>query len=65
MTLEEAIQKVTSRPAKYFGIADRGVIKEGKIADLVILGQSDYKVRETIVAGKTGRGEILVHKSRR
>src|SRR3989344_126656 len=64
MTLEEAIQKVTSRPAKYFGIADRGVIKEGKIADLVILGQSDYKVSETIVAGKTGRGEILVHKSR-
>lgn len=65
MTLEEAIQKITSTPAKYFGINDRGVIKEGKVADLVILGQSDYKVRETILAGKTGRGEILIHKPRK
>ena len=65
MTLEKAIQKITSAPAKYFGIADRGVIKEGKVADLVIMGQSDRKIRETIVAGCTGRGEILVHKPRR
>jgi len=65
MTLEEAIQKITSTPAKYFGITDRGVIKEGKVADIVILGQNDHKVRETIVGGRTGRGEILIHKSKK
>jgi N-acyl-D-aspartate/D-glutamate deacylase len=65
MTLEEAIQKITSTPAKYFSIADRGVIKEGKVADLVILGQNDRKIRETVVAGRTGRGEVLIHKSKR
>lgn len=65
MTLEKAIQKITSSPAKYFGIANRGVIKEGKVADLVILGHSDYKIREIIVAGCTGRGEILIHQPKR
>lgn len=65
MTLEKTIQKITSSPAKYFGIANRGVIKEGKVADLVILGHSDYKVRETIVAGCTRRGEILIHQPKR
>lgn len=35
-SLEEAIMKITSLPAKIFGIKDRGLIKERTFADLVI-----------------------------
>ena len=34
--LEEAIRKMTSLPASILGLADRGTIKEGQWADLVI-----------------------------
>ncbi len=34
--LEEAIAKMTSRPAKFFGLAKKGVIAEGFDADLVL-----------------------------
>jgi N-acyl-D-aspartate/D-glutamate deacylase len=34
--LEEAIRKMTSLPAEILGLADRGTIKEGQWADLVI-----------------------------
>ncbi|MDR0354963.1 MAG: D-aminoacylase [Deltaproteobacteria bacterium] len=36
MTLPEAIHKMTGRPAAVFGLTDRGLIKEGLAADLVI-----------------------------
>ncbi|HEX7737498.1 MAG TPA: D-aminoacylase [Ktedonobacteraceae bacterium] len=36
LTLPEAIHKITAFPATRFGIAERGVIAPGKIADLVI-----------------------------
>lgn len=35
LTLPEAIRRMTSLPADWFGIPDRGVIAAGKIADLV------------------------------
>ncbi|MCX7793753.1 MAG: D-aminoacylase [Thermodesulfovibrionales bacterium] len=35
-SLEQAIMKITSLPAKIFGIKDRGIIKTGAFADLVI-----------------------------
>lgn len=34
--LEEAIRKMTSVPAAHFGFADRGIIAEGRAADLVV-----------------------------
>ncbi|WP_372722544.1 amidohydrolase family protein [Immundisolibacter sp.] len=36
LTLEQGVQKLTSIPAQFFGIHDRGVLAVGKAADLVI-----------------------------
>lgn len=36
MTLESAVHKMTGRPASLFNLFDRGIIKEGNRADLVI-----------------------------
>ncbi|MBX3119074.1 MAG: D-aminoacylase [Fimbriimonadaceae bacterium] len=36
LSLEEAIRKMTSLPAKRFGFKDRGLVKEGMRADLVL-----------------------------
>lgn len=36
LTLEEALRKMTSFPARKAGLRDRGIIREGMVADLVI-----------------------------
>jgi N-acyl-D-amino-acid deacylase len=36
LTLEEAVKKMTSAPAKKIGLSDRGVLQKGNIADIVI-----------------------------
>jgi len=36
LTLERAIQRITSEPADYFGLIDRGRLKTGAAADVVI-----------------------------
>jgi len=36
LTLEEAVRKMTSKPAEVFGFEGRGVLKEGNFADIVI-----------------------------
>jgi N-acyl-D-amino-acid deacylase len=45
LTLEKAVQKLTSVPAKLFGIPDRGVLAEGKIADLVLFDPDTVAAR--------------------
>ncbi|MBI1839069.1 MAG: amidohydrolase family protein [Candidatus Colwellbacteria bacterium] len=76
-SLPEAIKKITSAPARYFEIPDRGVIKEGKVADMVILSKDNYEVKEVILGGqirltptdggKTSnglvKGDVLKHKA--
>ncbi|RLI08599.1 hypothetical protein DRO42_06040 [Candidatus Bathyarchaeota archaeon] len=37
LTLEEAVRKVTSLPAKKFRLGDRGVLREGAYADIVLM----------------------------
>jgi len=50
-SLAEALPTLTSTPAKVLGLSDRGKIKEGCIADFVVLN-NDLKVVTTIASGK-------------
>jgi N-acyl-D-amino-acid deacylase len=43
LTLEEAVQKVTSLACSVFGIAGRGEIRPGYYADLVVLDWPEYR----------------------
>jgi N-acyl-D-aspartate/D-glutamate deacylase len=48
--VESAIKKITSFPAQLFGLKDRGLLKEGFIADVVLLKGSE--VVNVIINGK-------------
>ena len=47
LLLEEAIRKLTSFPAELLGIEDRGTVKEGMIADLLIFDPFDVRANAT------------------
>ena len=47
ITLEDAIRKMTSLPAQTFGIRDRGLIREGFAADMVIFDENTIIDRAT------------------
>jgi N-acyl-D-amino-acid deacylase len=47
LSLPEAIRKITSMPADYFNIPDRGRIEEGRIADLVLIDLEKLKPKAT------------------
>jgi N-acyl-D-amino-acid deacylase len=48
--LDVAIRKITTEPAKFFGIKDRGEIKEGYFADLT--GFKGEEIKFTVVNGR-------------
>ena len=43
MTLEEAIHKMTGLPAERFGIHDRGLLREGMQADLLLFDPNRFR----------------------
>ena len=47
LTLEDAIRKMTSLPAQTFRLADRGLLREGFAADLVIFDEATIADRAT------------------
>ena len=64
ISLEEAIRKMTSLPAKHFRFADRGLIKEGYAADLVLFDArtvADAATFEKPHAYATGIPYVLVN----
>ena len=47
LTWEEAIQKMTSMPANQLGLSDRGIIREGMVADVVVFCPETIKDKAT------------------
>ena len=52
VSLEEAIRKMTSLPASILSLSDRGLIKEGYKADIVIFDQDTIEEKGTIANGR-------------
>ncbi|HZO97640.1 MAG TPA: D-aminoacylase [Gaiellaceae bacterium] len=64
LPLEEAIRKMTSMPARHFGLADRGELRVGAAADLVVIDLDrleDGSTLERPLAYARGVDEVLVN----
>lgn len=66
MTLEHAVKRLTSEPAAFYGITQRGVIKKGLAADFAIfdLKTIGSKKRGEMVSDLPGGGKRLVMPAR-
>lgn len=66
LSLEYAVKRITSEPAAFFGIADRGAIKPGMAADIVIfdLATVGCEERPEVRNDLPGGGRRLVTEAR-
>jgi N-acyl-D-aspartate/D-glutamate deacylase len=60
LTLEQAVNKMTGMPAARLGISDRGVIREGAYADLVLFDPDKMRDRATFSRPKRGPEGVLM-----
>ena len=63
-TLEEAVQHLAAHPARRLGLADRGLIRPGMAADLVVFDPDRVGDRATYADGRqpaTGMDHVLVN----
>lgn len=64
LTLEQAVHKVTGRPAERFSLRDRGVLQEGRAADVTIFNAATLADRSTWDNGRVspaGIAHVLVN----
>ena len=52
LTLEKAISKMTSLPANRYGFVDRGILRDGMKADIVVLDPKTVADKATVAAPK-------------
>ena len=57
MSLERAVQRITSEPARFFGVLDRGVIATGKAADFVVFDPDTVDAGEKVMLNDLPGGE--------
>lgn len=57
MSLERAVQRITSEPARLFGVWDRGVIAAGKAADFVVFDPDTVDAGEKVMLNDLPGGE--------
>lgn len=68
LSLEEAIRKMTSLPARRFGLADRGLLRAGMSADVVIFDPAtiiDTATPDNPTSYATGVHQVFVRGERR
>ena len=57
MSLERAVQRITSEPARLFGLLDRGVIAAGQAADCVVFDPDTVDAGEKVMLNDLPGGE--------
>ena len=64
LTMEDAVRKITSKPADLLGIKDRGRIQDGYFADLVVFDPetvSDTSTFTNLQSAPTGIDAVIVN----